>query len=409
MALGLTPSIVTNGLIFACDMANRKSYRGPQISNLTQYINTTGIGTSAGYQATDGTEVIDIPQIGPTTVKFVNIQNNYPSVSGNCCPSLFQYGGYSVSPSTLYTYGIVYKVDSGYTNGNYMYRYEYNGGSYVTEAGVHDTNKRVYLGDGWWWAWNTFTTNPSTNLISSSGLWYYQYSTFSDKVSVGKIFVSQGDWTGLHPKYWPDSATTRSNTQTVTDLMGNSTVTANSLTYATDGSVSFNGSTNYISIATDILNTDSQFTLQAWLRPNGSNWNDNAIPLYNTYANSSNIGFWHHFGLDNVLRWRHAGNTYTDGNLSGHGLVANTWQMTTITWDGSTIRLYKNDVLQNSAAAGGFNKGTQGARIGMLNFRNTANDYNWKGDIGLHTVYNKPLSLAEIRQNFNAHRSRYGL
>jgi hypothetical protein len=173
----------------------------------------------------------------------------------------------------------------------------------------------------------------------------------------------------------------------------------------------FDGTDDYISLPTDLMETNGSYTLNAWLKPNGSSWGDNAIPLYNTYSNSSSVGFWHHFGLDNILRWRHAGSsTYTSGDLSGIGLVANTWQMTTITFDRANIRLYKNGTLTNSAAAGDFTRTSYGgARIGMLNYRSSAADYNWNGQIAIHTVYNRALSESEITQTFQSTRSRFGI
>jgi hypothetical protein len=274
MSINQSSSTVTSGLVFSMDANNRKSYVGPPIKNNPTGISFAGVGTGTGYVCTSLVELIDKPQLGITTVYTSNIQNNY-STSGNCCPTLFQYGGYAVTGSTLYTYGIVYRCQSGYTHPNFMYRYEYNGGSYVTESGVFDNSKRIHLGNGWYWAWNTFTTQPSTTSINSSGLWYYNYSTFSDKISVAKIFVTQGDYTGLHPKYWPENNVTRSNTQALVDLTGQNTITASSLTYASNGTFSFTYSNpSYISIplATAFNKTEGTMNFLVYpTRYNGGN------------------------------------------------------------------------------------------------------------------------------------------
>ena len=182
MALGHSPAITTNGLIYYHDVNNIKSYAGPSIQNMMTGITPVGTGTATGYSSVGGSELVNIPQLGLTTTYYNYIQNNYQTYtpnSNNCCPSLFQYAnGIAVTPSTLYTYGLVYKCDSGYTGPNYMYRYEYasNGGAYVTEGGVHSDSNRTYLGNGWWWAWGTFTTNASTNWLGYMAAFYYQYS-----------------------------------------------------------------------------------------------------------------------------------------------------------------------------------------------------------------------------------------
>jgi hypothetical protein len=171
----------------------------------------------------------------------------------------------------------------------------------------------------------------------------------------------------------------------------------------------FDGLDDHIRFNEDVLDTNGEYTLSAWLRPNGSSWGHNAMALYNTYPGNGNSGMWHHFGEDNVLRWRHGGSTYTVGDLTGIGLVANEWQLTTITWDRTTLKLYKNGKLMNSTtAASDFSKSVSGqARIGMLNYRRTSDDYNWNGDVSIHQVYNTALSQEEILQNYNATAARF--
>jgi hypothetical protein len=177
-------------------------YTGPKLTNKLSGITPVGISTGNSYLVGSSSETVTIPGLDNMFVNYVTIQNNFPT-SGNCCPQLYAYGDVDVSGSTLYTYAIVYKVASGYTHPNFMYRYEYNGSTYVTEVGVHDTAKRVHLGDGWYWAWNTFITRPETTKLVNTSFWYYRYSTELDKVTVAKILMIEDDYTTAHPKYWP--------------------------------------------------------------------------------------------------------------------------------------------------------------------------------------------------------------
>ena len=173
----------------------------------------------------------------------------------------------------------------------------------------------------------------------------------------------------------------------------------------------FDGSNDYIEVGSDGLSTNGSYTLSAWLKPNGASWGDNAIPLYNTYHDGAgNFGIWHHFGHDNILRWRHRGTSYTYGNLSGIGLVADTWQLTTITWDGTTLRLYKNGVQTNSTTSPGhFTRSNGSPRVGRIARRDTGNVYHWNGGISNHQVFNRALSAAEVLENFNMIKGRFGL
>lgn len=411
------PNIVRDGLVLALDAASIKSFKGPSQTNLITRINHSyGTSDTATFKTNSGTLDVNIPKRGRRTVKYLDIYNDYNGGSGVCCPNLFNFGDFTVSSSTTYVYSIVYKSLTGYTHPNYMYRYEYNGGTYVTEGGVHSTSNRTALGDGWYHAWGTFTTQATTNRLITY-LFHYEYGTYNT-VFVESVQITQGSYIGA-PEHMLAPSENRGTTVATgggwVDRSGNSNhgELVNGPTYNSNGlgGLVFDGTNDHIQIANDVLSTNSPFTLEGWIKPNGSSWGNNSFPLYNTYRNSSSIGFWHHFGTDNILRWRHAGSSYTTGDLSGIGLVANVWQLTTITWDGDTLRLYKNGLLQNStSAAGGYNtSSTTGGRIGMLSYRSNGSDYNWNGTIGTNLVYNRALTASEVLQNYNATKGRFGL
>ena len=164
-----SPNIVRDGLVAVYDAASIRSFQGVARTNLARGVNYNRSNTNtSSYKYTQGTEVVDIPQVGKRTVKYADHWNDYNGGSGDCCPSLFYYhdGWVSVSGSTTYTYSLIYKTTTGYTHPNFMYRYEYvNSSTYVTEGGVHNDSNRIHLGDGWYYAWGQFTTQPSTNTM----------------------------------------------------------------------------------------------------------------------------------------------------------------------------------------------------------------------------------------------------
>ena len=234
--------------------------------------------------------------------------------------------------------------------------------------------------------------------------------------SAGPMAIDMCDFQVETNRDTPSGFTTGSRLQNTTcyDLISNDTSTlTNGIGFDSNngGSWTFDGVDDYIELTNDVLVDNGSYTLSAWLRPNGSSWGSNAIPLYNTYNNGTgSFGVWHHFGHDNILRWRHHGNSYTTGDLSGIGLVADTWQLTTITWDGTTLRLYKNGVETNSTTATlGFSQSTGSPRIGALAMRSSGSIYPWNGDVNFHQVYNKALTAEEVTQNFNAQRNRFGI
>ena len=408
MALFLNPQIVTSGLVFAYDSANRKSYQGPPIQNKLTSVTAVGHGSGTGYSFVTGSEYSDIPTIGPTLVQYSNIQNNYSAVSTWCCPNPFSYGNdISVSGSTLYTYAIVYRVESGYTNGNYMYRYEYNGGTYVTESGVHSDSNRVHLGNGWYWAWGTFTTQASTTRLLGLASFYYRYSTAYDKMSVANVLLVQGDYTGLHPRYWPNVNTTRATTAAILDLTNKNTITASSLTYASNGTISFSGS-NYLTLPASVGAFGSgDFTINCWWKSSGTQSNYVAI-MEQGFTGSPSNGAWafkitHNTSIINF--------TYYNGgivdNLSSFNINDGAWHNYLAVRSGTNLTLYVDGVSRYSLTLPTSYSFGEGSSV-FVGYNPRDGTYI-NGSLPILSTYNRALSATEIRQNFNALRTRYSI
>lgn len=417
MGLAQSPKVVTNGLVFYYDQNNIKSYKGPAIQNLapglaSNYGSVPSTATGRSYSG--GTEVVNVPQLGPTSVAFTNIQNNYTSFTPNstdCCPSPHTYtGNFAVSPSTLYTYAIVYRCLSGYTHPNFMYRYEYtsNGGTYVTEAGVHNNTNRIHLGDGWYWAWATFTTQATTNWIAYAGSFYYRYSDKNDKFSIAKVLIAQGDYSGLHPKYWPNVNTTRASTAVVEDITKNNTVTASSLAYSSSGSISFNGSNSDLTAS----KTASQLGITTALTV--SIFTKRAASPTNALQGQAGFGSGGSISLKNSTYYFADINSATPTRYivpftpAGGSMTPyeNVWVHLCVTVTGTTIKTYLNGALQNTQAMDttikSFSSEVFGLGAGYGYFR-------LQGEVGAASVYNRALTDEEVAQVFNALRGRYGI
>ena len=392
------PNNNTNGLVFEYDMANFKSYKGPTITNLIPSLNCLNT-SGTGYSFIKSVDNVNIPSLGNMDVISCNIQNDYPTTSSWCCPNVFQYSNVACNSSTLYTYAIVYKCDSGYTHPNYMYRYEYNGATYLGEAGVHDTSKRIYLGDGWWWAWNTFTTLSTTTSLSGLAAFYYRYSTSYDKLSIAKVLLVKGDYTNTHPKYWPALNSTRSNTQALLDLTGNSTLTASSLTYANDGTFSFNGGTDSIYVPSIPQGSGSNFTVIAWVNSSAVSGAQNIVSMNGPYfmrITNSTVRF-------NVL----AGGSW----LFQQGttiLKNNTWYQLSMVYnyDASLWIGYINGNQEFSVSKSGVLANTNFySYIGYTPQVGEQAPFN--GKIQLVQFYNRTLSASEIASNYNSQKEKF--
>ena len=408
MSLSHSPSISTNGLVFCYDQANIKSYKGPAVQNLANNISIANTFVNTGYSSTGTTEIVNIPEVGQTTSYRNTIQNNYTVYTPNsnhCCPSLHYWGGITVSPSTLYTYLILYKCDSGYTNPNYMYRYEYtsNGGSYVTEGGVHSEANRVHLGSNWYYAWGTFTTQATTNWLGHCGTFYYRYSNIPDNLSVAKVAIIQGNYSGMHPKYWPNTATTRSNTQTILDLTNNNTLTASSLTYNSNGTFSFNGNGNVIdcgnSAIINAISGTTNVTVESWVNLSGYGSSGYGVITHKGYPWA-----WLMENPNNRMQIRFYLSNSGDvscADSSTHAL--NTWYHFVGTYDGTSMKFYRNGELTNTVAG----SGTLGGNGINMVIGSYGGAYYSQGQIPIVKIYNRTLSAEEVKQNFNAHKERF--
>lgn len=88
-------------------------------------------------------------------------------------------------------------------------------------------------------------------------------------------------------------------------------------------------------------------------------------------------------------------------------LNSNTWYYAMATYDGSYIKIYVNGVLNDNVSATGTITYPSGPfRIGK---RSLNDNYKFSGYIASPMIYNRALSAAEISQNYNALRGRYGI
>jgi hypothetical protein len=208
---------------------------------------------------------------------------------------------------------------------------------------------------------------------------------------------------------------TRSNTQALLDLTKRNTITATSLTYASNGSFSFNGSSDQLTLSTfdmNILSTQ-QITLEAWVRHTNltgsqayiNNWfnftgGDQRGVILRTFNGQAFPSFWWCWGTDyNAV--------YADSFTMSPGV----WYHVVGTYTKNVAaRIYVNGVLYNSTTNTSVNNDivydtTNRFKIGQSNINGS-----WmNGLIDQAKVYNRALTASEVQQNFNAQRTRFGL
>lgn len=95
---------------------------------------------------------------------------------------------------------------------------------------------------------------------------------------------------------------------------------------------------------------------------------------------------------------------YND-DITYSSVPLDTWFNITVTWDGTYASMYVNGSLVAGPTAKSWNTVSNVSYVGAQ----TGGAEFWVGNIAQVLVYNRSLSAGEVLQNYNAHKSRYGL
>jgi hypothetical protein len=162
----------------------------------------------------------------------------------------------------------------------------------------------------------------------------------------------------------------------------------------------FNGSSDYIQ--TSITGSFPQISFDFW-----SFFDDPALNMYS--REESILGDWNNERIHFGTRWGGAGMHWNVNSIWQETPNTNLrygWNHYSLVWnhDTSEKKVYINSILSSSSTTNG-NIVLGDFKIGVA----TALGYYYRGKIGKFSIYNRSLTADEVQQNFNAHRSRYGL
>ena len=190
---------------------------------------------------------------------------------------------------------------------------------------------------------------------------------------------------------------------------GNNGTLINGPTYnsANGGSIKFDGADDYVAIPFNSNLVTNTLTLNMWLYPV-----DGYYPIpFAALPNSSTLnGFMlYQRNVENLWWWAIGNTSGTD--LVTTSLTRNVWVNLTGTYNGSTIRLYKNGSLVSTGSSSRTINFTSASINGNLRIA-SSNDgayTTFAGNVSMVQIYNRALTAAEILQNYNATKGRFGL
>ena len=189
---------------------------------------------------------------------------------------------------------------------------------------------------------------------------------------------------------------------------------------ADGGSLFFDGTNDYVSVPALTAKLVDRLTVSIWFKQTdvsadswliGSNNAANNNDFFEMFADESYSTF------SDTFTWRVTGSTGADTRLAfaNNSQEVNTWMNLTGTWIANEeLRGYKNGVEDvSSPIAQSGNQGVLNENGGLIHIgvRNTGGSaQRWfDGNIAIVQIYNRALTAAEVLQNYNALKDRFGL
>jgi hypothetical protein len=396
MALAQSPSIVTNGLVFYYDMNNvKKSWLGRPVTNQftlpSDNVNGFGVQNSTFTRIRTGTYAgYDIQ---PTDYVW-----RY-NVTGNDCP----YHGWDI-PTTagaVVTFSFDYYIDPTTTNypvTNYLANFE-NTGSGVSGS-VGDSTPSIKG------VWKRAYFSSTASATGNSRCLLYPGACGGRLGDAGFILYKnpQVEFNAPGSIPTPFVAGTRSSTQAVLDLTNQAQVTATSLTYASDGTFSFNGSSDYLSIPNTTLgNGNVEWTVSCWMKTTTTT---NSLGGGSVLSNISGGPVYSMMGVNNgkIVYWTYQNSAWAQKLGTGKTVNDGNWHMLTwVNYANYTMDMYVDGLLDSNVA-----NSTSGNNNPVDVIGRSWAAY-FPGSIASMSRYSRALTRNEVFQNFAAQRGIYGV
>ena len=169
-----------------------------------------------------------------------------------------------------------------------------------------------------------------------------------------------------------------------------------------EGWLDFDGSNDYVKLPTSLPDAPTALSVCFWLYPDAWDTGTNGgwildSPELDVVIGTHTDDDYMYFNRDNVNR-----TTYNVPTVT-------TWTHVLATWTSTSANavVYHNGVVQSTSTAA--NYGTIGVGGGDNIGRRTNGTYQFDGKITSFKIYDRVLSSAEVLQNFNAQRGRFGV
>jgi len=200
---------------------------------------------------------------------------------------------------------------------------------------------------------------------------------------------------------------TRSATQGLLDLTGNNSIDLSNASFNSNAEIEFDGTDSYVQTNFGD-NISSQFTAEFIFY---ATTNQTHFPMQMYVSADTNTVFRverFSAGADSI----EFGHSDNGGSITGHELVSlnfpnNTWHHCTLVYDGSYKYIYKNGTLDTSTADSTITW-YSGATL-RIGARQNSSLLPLAGYMPVVKIYNRALTAAEIKNNYNIYKGRFNI
>ena len=401
-------------LVFGYDLGDvSNSYKGEPVQNL-QTVGEGNVYTSVGTTNTTA-ELVDmvtpfgnkawkitIPASG--TNGYSNTRAQGPTVVINRDDTPYFHGAY------------VWMSDSDYAlwilGSNYIYKYSTGSNGmgqwqHYSAFDKKDRNNRT------WKLWGNVTS------LSNGGTGN-QYHTFfkNGTLTNDLVFYIVAPMWGvnkLHPVQF--TAGTRSATQGLQDLTGNSTIDLTNVSFDSNAQMTFDGSSDHIDLGTALNSygsvsielvfktstaTDMEMLL-SWGTPNTSNYSGIGIGNWASGIPDESLGVV--ANGQTLQMWVQNGHTAYKDNNYHHAVVTLHPGQNKVFVDGVEQTMYYQYGSINTDT-GAFTISNNQVSIGRYVYNSGA---RLNGKLPLAKIYNRALTASEVKSNYNAIKGRFNI
>ena len=184
----------------------------------------------------------------------------------------------------------------------------------------------------------------------------------------------------------------------------NGSITDISSTSGADGYFDFNGTSSMVVLTNDTSLNPSYVTLSVWVK--FDNVSNNRALIAKRSGTGSGSYWLYVSSLNEIMFDTYQGSTQ-NRQTHTYNFSTGTWYNITATYSSLAKVIYVNGSSVNSTSGG---NALTSVNTSMGIGRDSYNaQYYLDGKISNVQIYNKGLTAAEVKQNFNAYRGRYGI